>query len=58
LGDSASFDWAPYEGTLDFIFIDGAHSQEYVLSDSRQAFRLLKLRRHHPVHDYDGHFDG
>lgn len=58
-GDSATFDWTPYVGTLDLIFIDGAHSREYVLSDSRNALRLLKPDGGIILwHDYDGHFDG
>lgn len=58
-GDSATFDWAPYAATFDFIFIDGAHSREYCLSDSRHAFQLLKPGGGIILwHDYDGHFDG
>lgn len=58
-GDSATFDWAPYAATFDFIFVDGAHSREYCLADSRNAFRLLKPEGGIILwHDYDGHFDG
>jgi len=41
-GDSATFDFTPYYGKMDMIFIDGAHSYEYVLNDSDIAFKLLK----------------
>lgn len=41
LGDSAKFDFAPYLGKMDFVFVDGSHSYEYVLNDSRQALALL-----------------
>lgn len=41
-GDSATFDFAPYRGTMDLVFIDGAHSHEYVLSDSCRALELLR----------------
>lgn len=41
-GDSASFDYAPYEGRMDLVFVDGAHSYEYVKSDTRAALRLLR----------------
>ncbi len=59
LGDSATFDWSPHLGTFDLIFIDGAHSRDYVLSDSRHAFRLLRPEGGIILwHDYDGHFDG
>jgi predicted O-methyltransferase YrrM len=40
-GDSATFDFSPYFGTMDFVFIDASHSYEYVLSDSRVARKLL-----------------
>ena len=41
-GDSASFDFSPYLGTLDMVFIDGAHSENYVANDTRNAVRLLR----------------
>jgi predicted O-methyltransferase YrrM len=41
LGDSAVFDFSPYFGTMDFVFIDASHAYEYVLSDSRIARKLL-----------------
>ena len=41
-GDSATFDFGPYRGTVDLVFIDGSHSYEYVLSDSRNALDMLR----------------
>lgn len=41
-GDSATFDFAPYEGKMDVVFVDGAHSYEYVRNDTQIALRLLK----------------
>jgi predicted O-methyltransferase YrrM len=41
-GDSATFDYTPYQGKIDFVFIDGSHAHDYVLSDSRNAIRLLR----------------
>ena len=41
-GDSATFDYTPYEGAMDFVFVDGSHSYEYVKSDTRTALKLLK----------------
>ncbi len=41
-GDSATFDFSPFFNTVDFIFIDGSHSYEYVLHDSRLALKLLR----------------
>jgi predicted O-methyltransferase YrrM len=52
LGDSGSFDLDPYLGKMDFIFVDGSHSYEYVLADSRNALRLLKHRGVILWHDY------
>jgi hypothetical protein len=41
LGDSAAFDYSAYAGNMDFVFVDGGHSYEYAMSDSRTAQRLL-----------------
>ena len=38
-GDSAAFDFSPYHGKIDFFFIDGAHSYEYVRSDTLNAIK-------------------
>lgn len=40
-GDSATFDFSPFFNTVDFIFIDGSHSYQYVLNDSKRALELL-----------------
>lgn len=53
-GDSATFDFSPYFDKIDAIFIDGSHSYEYVLNDSRVALKLLKKRRGLIIwHDYN-----
>ncbi len=41
-GDSAKFDFSPYFGKIDLVFVDGAHGYEYVLNDSRIALKLLR----------------
>lgn len=41
-GDSAAFDYGPYLGRMDFVFVDGSHEYEYVLNDSRCALLLLR----------------
>ena len=57
-GDSAGFDFSPYLSGMDFIFIDGSHSYEYVLNDSKKALSLLRDGRGIILwHDYDG-FEG
>jgi predicted O-methyltransferase YrrM len=40
--DSAKFDTAPYAGTMDLVFVDGAHSREYVRNDTAKALELLR----------------
>jgi hypothetical protein len=40
--DSAVFDFAPFERSCDLVYVDGAHSLEYVLSDSERALRMLR----------------
>jgi predicted O-methyltransferase YrrM len=41
LGDSATFDFSPFAGQIDLVFVDGAHTYEYVRADSRNALRLI-----------------
>ena len=52
-GDSGTFDFAPYYGKVDVMFVDGAHSYEYVLSDSEAAHRMVKPGGLILWHDYD-----
>ena len=40
--DSAKFDPAPYAGKIDFVFVDGAHSYDYVKNDSEKGWALLR----------------
>jgi predicted O-methyltransferase YrrM len=51
-GDSATFDYRPYLGKMDFLFIDGSHSYHYVLNDSWAALRLVRGRGLILWHDY------
>jgi Methyltransferase domain len=41
-GDSASFDFSPYKGSMELIFIDGSHAADYVLNDTIKAFEMTK----------------
>jgi len=53
LGDSAKFDFSPWHGKMDFIFVDGAHSYDFVVNDSDVALRLLNPKGGVIVwHDY------
>lgn len=52
-GDSAAFDFSPYVDRMDFIFIDGSHSYEYVRNDSKICLNLLNKTKGVIVwHDY------
>lgn len=41
-GDSATFDFGPFEGRMDLVFIDGSHTRAYAESDTEIARRLVK----------------
>ena len=41
-GDSATFDFSPYHGTIDVVYIDGSHSYTYVKNDTEAALKLLR----------------
>lgn len=51
-GDSASFDFTPYAGGMEFVFVDGSHAYDYVLSDSRAALQLAAPGAMIVWHDY------
>jgi predicted O-methyltransferase YrrM len=40
--DSAKFDEEPYAGTMDAVFVDGAHVKEYVANDTEKGWRMLR----------------
>lgn len=53
LGDSADFDFTPYENRMDMVFVDGSHAYSYVVNDTHVARRLLRDGRGVIVwHDY------
>lgn len=41
-GDSATFAFAPFVNSVDLFFIDGAHSYEYVRSDTMRALECCR----------------
>ncbi|MBU0509727.1 class I SAM-dependent methyltransferase [bacterium] len=51
-GDSAVFDYSPYHGRVDLFFIDGAHSYEYVRSDTSHALECCHSGSFIIWHDY------
>ena len=44
-GDSATFDWTPYQHNCDLIFIDGDHTTEAVQRDTQTALQLRKSEK-------------
>jgi hypothetical protein len=52
LGDSMTFDFSPFYGRCDLIFVDGGHTYPLVKSDSRHAFKMLKPGGVILWHDY------
>lgn len=57
LGDSATFDWTPYEGRAGLVFVDGSHAYDYVRKDSQTALRLVAKGGTVLWHDY-GRWEG
>jgi hypothetical protein len=51
-GDTASFDFSPWYGNCDFVFVDACHEYEYVLNDSNIALKLLAANGVILWHDY------
>jgi len=41
-GDSATFDFSPWLGAVDLVYVDGAHSHDYVRTDSATALELVR----------------
>jgi len=52
-GDSLTFDFSPYYGKIDLIFIDANHSYAYVKSDTENAMKMLSPNGVILWHDYD-----
>jgi hypothetical protein len=51
-GDSAEFDFSHFLGKVDFFFIDGAHSYDYVKSDTLNALKCCHKGSVIAWHDY------
>jgi predicted O-methyltransferase YrrM len=51
-GDTARFDFSPWYGTRDLVFVDACHEYEYVRNDTDVAFRLSHSRGLIIWHDY------
>jgi hypothetical protein len=52
-GNSQNFDFTPYKGQFDMVFIDGDHHSDAVKKDTQTAFELLRDEKSIIVwHDY------
>ena len=51
-GDSATFDFTPFLGKMDMVFVDASHSYSYVKNDTEAALRLLSPTGTILWHDY------
>lgn len=52
-GDSSRYDFSQYAGRVDLVFVDGAHSYDFVLNDSRVALSCVRPGGVVLWHDYD-----
>lgn len=41
-GDSREFDFSPWYGQCDFVWVDACHDYEYAVSDTKNALRLCR----------------
>ena len=57
-GDSLSFNFRPYWGKVDLVFIDGSHHNEFVLSDSHNALKMISPQGIVVWHDYASYAPG
>ena len=51
-GNSQTFDFTPYYGSVDFVFVDGCHHYEYALRDSENALKMVSDHGVIVWHDY------
>jgi len=52
-GDSLTYDYTPFLGQVDLIFIDGGHSYRHVTSDTDNALRMVSDRGIIVWHDFN-----
>lgn len=51
-GDSANFNFFPFKNTIDLLFIDGAHTCEYVVNDTKKTESIVREKSIVLWHDY------
>lgn len=52
IGDSRTFDFHAWSDSIDFCWIDGCHDYDAVLSDTRAAFKMVRIGGWVGWHDY------
>lgn len=57
-GDASSFDFSPYFGSMDFVFVDTVHDYISAQRDSRIAFSLVRHGGLIAWHDYSPQYPG
>ncbi|MCM0753946.1 class I SAM-dependent methyltransferase [Desulfovibrio aminophilus] len=57
-GDSRTFDYAPFAGRADLVFVDGCHHEEFAASDSRKALEMVASGGAVLWHDYADYAPG
>jgi predicted O-methyltransferase YrrM len=57
-GDSTTFDFSPYTGSVDLVFVDACHDYPYVRADSQTALRLVSPGGVVMWHDYQRGWPG
>jgi predicted O-methyltransferase YrrM len=56
-GNSSAFDFSPYFGKIDMVFVNGAHHYEAVKSDTVNALRMVKPNGYVIWHDFANYGD-
>jgi hypothetical protein len=56
--DATTFDFSPFYGTVDFIFVDAAHDYPHGLADSRAALRMIRPGGTIVWHDFEPYWSG
>ena len=57
-GDSQTYDFTPYYGSVDLVFVDGCHHYEFVLRDSQNALKMMSPDGVVIWHDYASYAPG
>jgi hypothetical protein len=56
--DATTFDFSPYFGQMDFVFVDAAHDYPHGLADSRNALKLVRPGGVIVWHDFEPYWCG